>query len=221
MEQVPLCAAGPTSRVRETSEYAGGNALSVCRGGFAVMVVLFASMTVTAQQKPLSPEARRLSDALAELQKKPGDSVVQEQYLRAFPHDYKSFLALFDLDRELSDGYEFIMVLSSLSKDQEAQVGRLVVQLSKDARWDADAPNYLEYQTVVYGVQHTKTFANLLQQLSPAEQANLITFCAHAENFAAYPQFQGLIDNLRSFGQNDLAKEFETARAARERLNSR
>jgi hypothetical protein len=193
----------------------------VCRGGFAAMVVLFASMTTTAQQKPLSPEAQRLSDALAELQKKPGDSVAQEQYLKAFPHDYKSFLALFDLGRELYDGHEFIFVLSPLAKDHEVELGRLLIQLSKDAKWDADAPNYLRNETVVYGVQHTKTFATLLQQLQPAERANLITLVAHAENFAAYPEFQELMDNLKSLGQNDVAKQLETARADRERRNSR
>ncbi len=172
-------------------------------------------------QKVLSPEGQKLTDALAELHKKPDDSAVQEAYLKAFPHDYGSFIGLFDLDHELYDGHEFIMVLPSLAKNHEAEVGRLVVQLGKDAHWDADAPNYLHYETVVYGVQYTKTFALLLQQLPASELANLVTFLAHAENFAAYPEFQELIDHLRTLGQNDLAKEFEAARTARQRLNAR
>jgi len=113
------------------------------------------------------------------------------------------------------------VVLPSLAKNHEIEVGRLVVRLSKTAQWDADAPNYLEHATVVYGVQRTKTFATLAQQLPTTGRANLINFLAHAENIAAYPEFQELIDHLKSLGQNELAKEFETARAARGRLNFR
>jgi hypothetical protein len=192
------------------------------RGSIAAIVLVVTSvLPIGAQEKPLSVEGRRLSDALAELQKEPNDPAAQEEYLKVFPPDYKAFLALFDLDRELYDGHEFIMELSSLAKNHEPEVGRLLVRLSKDAHWDADAPNVLEHETVTYGGQHTRTFATLLQQLSPSERANLITFCAHAENFAAYPEFQALIDNLKSLGRNDLAKELETARAARERRSSR
>jgi hypothetical protein len=113
------------------------------------------------------------------------------------------------------------VVLSALAEKHEAEVGRFVVQLSKDAQWDADAPNYLKHETVAYGDQHTQTFASLLKQLQIAERAKLIIFLAHAENFAAYPEFQQLIDHLKTLGQNDIAKEFEAARAAREKLNSR
>jgi hypothetical protein len=64
--------------------------------------------------------------------------------LRAFPHDYKTFLDLFDLDHELYDGHDYIDVLPLLAKNHDTQVGTLLVGLSKDAHKEADAPTYLQ-----------------------------------------------------------------------------
>jgi hypothetical protein len=192
------------------------------------MLPLLLSMVVStilmgAQEKTLSPEARSLSEALVGLQNSPNDPAVQERYLKAFPQNYKDFVKLFGSDRELAigvfdtggelyDGHEFILVLPSLAKNNEAEVGRLVVQLGKDAHWAGDALNALQEATVVYGDEHTKTFAALVGRLSAAERANLVTFLAHAENYAAYPEYQTLIDHLKGIGQDQLAKEFEAAR---------
>jgi hypothetical protein len=173
------------------------------------------ALSAAGQEKTLSTEGRTLTNALAELQKNPADPAVQAQYLKAFPHDYKTFLALFEPDRELYDGHEFILVLPSLAKNHETEVGHLLVQLSKNAQWNADAPNHLEQATIVYGDEHTQTFAALLQQLSATERSTLITFLAHAQNYAVYPEYQTLIDHLRDIGRGDLAREFEVARERR------
>jgi hypothetical protein len=181
-----------------------------------ILLLLGFSLLAEGQTKPLSPEARRLTNALAELQKRPNDPEVQRQYLNVFPRDYRSFLALFDLDRELYDGYKFILVLPSLVKGHEDDEGRLLIDLSKDAHKEADAPTYLQYVTAIYGSQYTKTFATLLEKLPPAEHANLVTFLADVENHAVYTGYQGIIDHLKALGQGDLAKEFELAREKRE-----
>ena len=181
----------------------------------SILFLVASALPITAQQKPLSPEGQRLIDAFAELQTKPDDPTAQEQYLKVFPHDYKSFLALFDLDRELYDGYKFIIVLPSLAKNHENEVGRVLTQLSKDAHKEADAPTYLQYATAVYADEHTKTFVGLLQQLPPGEHANLVTFLGDVENHRVYGQYQGIIDHMRGIGRDDLAREFEVAREKR------
>jgi hypothetical protein len=183
--------------------------------GFACGLLLMSLTAIEAQEKRLSDRARTLSDALTELQKNPNDSRVQQRYLDAFPHDYKGFLQLFDLDQELSDGYDFISVLPSLATNHEAEAGALLVDLSKNARWDADAPNYLQTATATYAGQHTKTFVSLVERLSSSEHVNLITFLADKENHSAYKEYQDIIDHLRNLGENKLAKEFEAARRKR------
>jgi len=179
-----------------------------------LLLVTFA-LTIPAQERRLSPEGRKLTDAFAQLQKSPDDSVAQERYLEAFPKDFKTFLQLFDLHRELSDGHEYIYLLPSLANKHEVELGALLIQLGKGAHWDADAPNYLQQVTANYAGQHTKTFVSLIKLLSPTDRANLITFLADAENHGAYKEYQDIIDRLRSTGQNRLEKEFEVAREKR------
>ena len=168
-----------------------------------------------AQEKPLSPQARRLTDALTKLEENSDDSSVQEQYLKAFPHTYRDFLGLFDYHRELYDGYDFTSVLPSLAKYHETEVGNLLTQLSKDAQKEADAPSHLQHATAAYASRYTRTFALLLNRLPEKERMHLIVFLADVENFSAYPDYQTTIDHLKSLGQNRLAKEFEAARKKR------
>jgi hypothetical protein len=80
---------------------------------------LFVSpLLVSSQTKQLSLQARKLSDALAELKAKPGDPKVEGQYLNIFPHDYVSFLSLFDQGQELADGFEYITVVGIIGTHQ-------------------------------------------------------------------------------------------------------
>ncbi len=172
-----------------------------------------------AQERILSLKAEKLTRVLDELQKTPDDPQVQEAYLRAFPGDYKSFLELFDFRRELYDGHDFIVVLPWLAKDHEAQVGKLLVQLSKDAHYEADAPSSLQDATAEYGSQHTKAFGELLKLLPPDKQDQLITFLADVESHSSYKEYQVIVDHLRALGDGALADKFERARRKR-RLRS-
>ncbi len=99
-------------------------------------------------------------------------------------------MELFDLHRELYDGVDFIRILPELAKNHDAEVGNLLVRLSKDAHWEGDAPSYLQLATATYAGQHTKTFVSVIDQLSPSEQGNLITFLADVQNHSAYGEYQ-------------------------------
>jgi len=161
--------------------------------------------------------AEQLTQALAQLQKAPDDRKVQERSLDAFPQTYKSFLELFDLNHPLYDGHEYVETLYSLAGSHELEVGRLLVQLSKDAHCDGDAPSYLQNATATFGSQHTKTFLALLELLPVGKQANLITFLADVENHQAYSEYQLIIDHLKALDERSFARKFEAARAKRSR----
>jgi len=184
-----------------------------------ITVALFVLATLPpiayAQEKPLSPEARRLSDALTELKAHPDDSTAQERYLETFPRTYKDFLNLFGYHHELYDGHEFIDLLPLLADRHETEVGSLLVQLSKDAEKEADAPTYLQQATAIYASHYTKTFATLVNQLTRKQRMSLVDFLADVENHSAYKDYQETIDHLKSLGQNRLANEFEVARKKR------
>lgn len=178
----------------------------------SIALVLGESLSTYARQEHLSPRARKLTQALVALRNSPRDTAVQQTYLRAFPHNYKDFLALFEVGHELYDGHDFIEPLSSVGKQHPLELGELLVALSKDAHYEADAPSSLQQTTATYAIEHSRTFVALLKQLPPAKQRQLITFLADVENFPAYPEYQEIIDHLNRMGEQKLAIAFEGAR---------
>lgn len=169
----------------------------------------------SAQEQAHSVNAQALSEALVELRKSPNDPLVQQHYLQAFPQSYKDFLELFDSGRPLYDGHDYIEALSLLAKGQKTQVGELLINLSKDAHYQGDAPGYLQNATAVYGSHYTKTFAQILKLLPDIKRRNLISFVADVENYRAYPEYQMIIDRLEKLGDSVIAEEFKEARAKR------
>jgi hypothetical protein len=173
------------------------------------------SQSTPAQEKQLSPAGRKLKDAWDEMQRKPNDPIIQKRYLAVFPHDYKSFLDLF-VNHEFPDvGHEYIAVLPTLAKSHEREVGKLLVRLSEDAHYEADAPGDLRQAMATYGSQHTQMLVRFLKSLPRGKQAQLIAFLADVENPAAYPEYQSIIDHLNVLGDNDVANKFEIAREKR------
>jgi hypothetical protein len=147
----------------------------------------------------------------------PYDPSAQARYLELFPRTYNGFLQLFEPGQPLYDGHDYVEALSPLARTHEEEVGKLLVTLSKDAHYNADAPAYLQSATSLYGSQHTQAFLLLLKGLPASKQANLIAFLADVENHDAYPEYQIIIDHLKALGDAALAKKFELARAKRAR----
>ena len=141
---------------------------------------------------------------------------MQKEYLSAFPQDYKNFLDFFGPGRPLYDeSGEFIGLLPQLAKNQEAEVGTLLVRLDVDAHYAADAPSYLQYATAVFASHYTDRFDKLVKVLGAAKRAQIVTFLADVEDPEAYPEYQKIIDQLKALGDANLAREFETAREKR------
>src|ERR1700687_4465784 len=103
-----------------------------------------------------SNTAEQLRIALGRLQKTPDDTSTQQEYIHAFPHDYASFVRLFDLGKALYDGNEYVEAFSSLGDSHEDEIGSTLTSLCSEARYDADAPEYLQHATAVFGSRHTE-----------------------------------------------------------------
>ena len=185
----------------------------------AATALLILAPLIHAQERHASAQARKLTIALANLRKNPNDPTAQQAYLQTFPKTYASFLHLFGYPGgEMYDGsHEYMDVLPSLAVNHERGLGQFLIQLSKDAHYEADAPGDLQETTAKYASQHTKGFVELVKQLSIEKRAHLITFLAEGvEDFDAYPQYQEAIDHLNSLGEKCLAEEFQVAREQRE-----
>jgi hypothetical protein len=197
--------------------------------GFAINVVINLALVLTlcspiAMAQPLhhaqSPE--RLQAAFNSLKATPTSRSAQHRFLKAFPRTYKRFRAYFGTGGALADGYEcdYIFALSTLQSHHVAEVGSLLVHLSKDAESQGNAPSCLQNVTANYGSHFTKSFAVFLHQLSPQERGQLIDFLAELES-ANYPAYQGIIQNLKGLNESELAKEFQQAQAERSKQSHR
>ena len=190
--------------------------------GALLLLILAVAVCGSTQRRPnqengLSRKVTKLSGALADMRNSADDRRAQMRYLRAFPKTYKEYLELFDLGQPLYDGHEYVNAISPLAANYERTVGNILVNLSQDAHYDADAPSYLQQATSEYAAQHTKTFVSLLKRLPSMKEANLITFLADVENHRAYPEYQMIIDQLKTLGETALVNKFELARAKREK----
>jgi hypothetical protein len=164
------------------------------------------------------PAGEALKAAFASLKSKPNDRTTQARYLKAFPHDYRGFLALFGAGGYLADGYQcdYIFALTTLQTDHSARVGRMLVQLSKDAEYQADAPSCLQHVLANYGSRYTRLFAGFLNELSAEERDQLITFLADSEA-DPLPEYQRIIRNLKQLNEPELVKKFQQAQIDRAR----
>jgi hypothetical protein len=194
--------------------------------GPAINLALFlvALCSSSAVAKPLhraqSPE--KLKAAFTGLKANPNSRIAQHHYLKAFPRTYKKFQAYFGAGGALADGNEcdYIFALSALQGHHVAEIGSLVVQLSKDAESQGNAPSCLQNVMANYGSHYTKRFAGLLHQLSSQERGQLINFLAGVE-LANYPEYKAIIQNLKGLNETDLAKGFQQAQAERSKQSQR
>ena len=182
------------------------------------LLVAILSQSAAAQGKGLSRRGRALKETWEELQRKPNDFATQRRYLAAFPHDYKTFFELFSPYKELDEeAHEFIRILPSLARVHEKEVGELLVRLSGDAHYEADATGDLQNATSTYGSQHIQTFVKELKNLPSGKQAQLIDFLADFENPGGFPEYRSIVDQLKRLGENAVAQKFEVAREKRAR----
>jgi hypothetical protein len=186
-----------------------------------LLLVLFSTIAgALSGRRVATPE--KLKAAFTTLKATPNSRTAQHHYLKAFPHSYKRFQAYFGTGGALADGNEcdYIFALSALQSHHVAEVGSLLVRLSKDAEYQGNAPSCLHNVMANYGSRYTKRFAGLLHQLSPQERAQLINFLADVES-AKYPEYQAIIQNLKGLQEIDLAKEFQQAQAERSKQSRR
>src|SRR5579871_3085472 len=83
---------------------------------------------------------------------------------KSFPRTYKKFQAYFGTGGTLADGNEcdYIFALSALQSHHVAEVGTLLVRLSKDAESQGNAPSCLQNVMANYGSHFTRSFAVFL-----------------------------------------------------------
>ncbi len=186
---------------------------------FLLLVINSAAMGAAHNSRAGSP-GEELKAAFTRLKASPNDRAAQKRYLQAFPQDYRGFMALFGAGGSLADGYQcdYIFALSALQVRHSDQVGRLLVQLSKDAEYQADAPSCLQHVLANYGSRYTKAFAGFLHELSLKDRDQLITFLADIDTkVTSNLDYRRIIRNLKQLNEPELVKKFQQAQIDRAR----
>jgi hypothetical protein len=165
-----------------------------------------------------------LQNAYSSLEGNIASEEARAYYLESFPNNAKSFKEIFcmtDHTGLYSNSYQYIHVLDELSKYHEHEVGRLLINLGSELRWEPDAVAHLQHALARYAANHTKTFSIIMNsELTDNEVKSVIAFIANVENFAYYPEYTLIINNLYHMGDDELSTKFRIAKDKRIRAKT-
>ena len=183
-----------------------------------LLIIILLVQSLPCQTTDLKSASKKVVRAYEQLNKNSRNDSVQLNYIRSFPHDWRTFLSVFQPD-DLSQLYpkydDYTTVLDSLRIKYPVEVGKLLIGLACKAKWEADATGDVQHILGRFAVCNTILFAKLLREQTKSEQNNVIKFLADVENHDAYPEYQSIIDNLNASKQYQLSKKFEIARKLR------
>ena len=185
---------------------------------FVIVLQLFTTR-LSAEQKPLSPEALNLAKQYDLLKTNLTSTNTQLTYLKIFPQNKMGFKNLFDQE-DFSQLYnscdQYISILGDLSVKYKREVGLLLISITRSgAPGCCDAWSALHKVTADFAVNNTQLFASLLTALDDVARQNVIRFIADKENHYVFHDYQVIIDNLKKLKENKLAEQFESERTRR------
>ncbi len=185
---------------------------------FFVVLHLFTTR-LSAEQKPLSPEALNLIKQYELLKTNPTNTNIQLAYLKTFPQNRRGFKNLFDQE-DFTELYrssdQYIFVLGDLFGECRREVGLLLISITRDgAPGCCDAWSTLHKVTTDFAVKDTKSFASILSALDDVARRNVIRFIADKENHYVFRDYQVIINNLKKLREGTLAEQFESERTRR------
>lgn len=181
---------------------------------------LFLLLTCSFAFATVSPDSAKLERLRLQVEKT-HDSSSEEQYLKAFPSDYKNFVHVFygkDLKAldELYDKYdEHLSLLQSLSEKHAVRVLSIWLGVATNGHWEADAVGMLQHQLAKYASSNTRVFADALLTKAPSDRSSIIRFMADVENHHSYHDYSAIIENLSSLGYTELSQQFAAAKQDR------
>ena len=177
-------------------------------------VICVAALTLSASVSAaeLSDPAQRVKNAYAALVKAPSERNVQLAYLAAFPADFATFLAVFmpkDF-KQLYDGHDYVFALSDIGNVLPEQTFAKILKIESTAKWQADAPNYLQHVSIKLALQHPRQFVSGLGRLSPSEQNGVIEFLVDGPHRPT-EDFKKLTEELKRLGYVPESKQLRQA----------
>jgi len=182
------------------------------------IIFLLLAQIASSQTQELNYSSMKVVGAYQRLAISRNDSILQLNYIEAFPQNWKEFLSVFQ-PRDLSQLYpkymKYIELLDSIRSKHPVAIGNLLINLATKAKWEADATGKIQHMLASYSASHTIMFAELLNAKTQSEMENVVTFIADVESYASYSEYQEIIDSLKTIKEINLSEQFEKARQLR------
>ena len=189
-----------------------------CKFILLLLPSLLFSQGLISQENGLNSNSIKVVEAYKLIQNSPNDSIVQLNYIKCFPNNWKIFLSVFqpkDLSQLYRSSNQYICILDSLRASFPRQIGELLINLGSKAHWEADATGAIQRILAKYASENTILFSELLNKKPKSNRKNIITFLADVESHSSYKEYQDIIDHLIKLKQGNLARKFEVARQLR------
>lgn len=169
-------------------------------------------------RESLSESSGILLDDILAILKSPEEESLRTKYLDDFPKTFSEFLEIFHPSnfKELYSGsYVFLEMFEDILKERPRETAKLLIGLSVDAQYDADAPSHLRGILANFISNYYDFLIGPFNKLAHAHQQNIITYICDVENFAAYHVFNSIIRKLEEKNNKELLKRFLAAKEER------
>ncbi len=189
----------------------------------AILIIPFLFFFKSLLSQALIPDAVKIKSAYELLVADTSNKKLQESFVAAFPSNTKSFLRVFQskhFDQLYNESYNYLYLFEKCAATYPKEVLSKCINISKTLVWDADAVGQLQEITISLSVKYPIIFIIEYRTLSIVGQNGLISFYADIENFNTYPEFQELVDKLKSMGQLKIAQQLENAKEKRKKSSN-
>jgi hypothetical protein len=187
-----------------------------------LFLVLLSFVNIFSQNESLNDDSKLIINAFDDLEINPTSKEFQINYIISFPKNWNTFLSVFqpeDFSQLYNNYTKYIGVLDSLIQFYPEQIGKILINLASEAKWEADATGEIQHLLARFASNDPETFSKILKLHSKTQIDNAIEFLADVENYNAYKEYPEIISKLRKLEEYSLADRFEKAKERRINFN--
>jgi hypothetical protein len=186
-------------------------------GAESVKTTYYKLMLETKTDKLSEISLKQYKNAL-NVYKNPDDKKIKEKFLNEFPNDFDSFLSVFhqkDFSQLYENSFIYLDLLADLSKEYPEKTIHLLLNLSKNAKYDADATGNLQNILTHFIINNYYIFIKPFKKLPKLNQENIAAFIADVETIATYREYNSILEHLNKNREFALVEIFSRAKVER------
>jgi hypothetical protein len=143
------------------------------------------------------------------------DKESKMKFIAEFPNTFKQYLDIFQ--HKYSSQFDhavgtILELLGFIAEEYPKQCVNLLVSLSSEAKYDADAPGTLQYIFTNFFIKNPDLTILKIKRLNIPKQENIASFLADVESIRTYQEYQNILDILKNRNETKLYDIFVEAK---------